>query len=323
MTFLSICQGVYRKVGFRDAPESDVQARVKQTVNIWHRRLISRPGFQVLRNAPPITFATVANQANYAMPQALARINNIVDRTTPITFERRSLEWQRDRDPQMTTISQPWTWAEIGWRQVAADPVTTGVWVASSAAGDTTQTAYIEGVRANSTRSGPISVTLTGTTRVQLGTFTDYTELDKAFISAASVGTVTFYDAAVSGNALATISIGKTSAKHLWITLWPVPAGVITNYVDYERQIEDMVQDSDEPLLPEDFQNLLIDAGAMEEWLRKNDSRGKDEKSLLDEQIRKLQHFVLNPPQYQPVIARQSRGRASLGGQYPADRWNG
>lgn len=318
MTFLEIQQAIYRKVGFLDAPESTVQTRVKQTLNIWHRRLIAR--FPRLRD-DTISFSTVIGQTVYALPQAIARINGIHETTTPMNLEECSIEWIRRTDPQLVAIGPPQKYAPQSYRYTAMNPASTGIWAVSSSASDTVPTINIDGSIADGTRTALQSVALTGTSRVQIGSMTNFTEIDRCFLSAACVGTVTLYDASTAGNVIATIRIGATTARYLWVLLWPQPGTVITEYVDYTRQISDMVQDTDEPLLPEDFQSILIDAGAMEEWLRKNDTRAKDEKQLMDEQLRKLQHWVVNPPGYHPIVAKTRRGFSRLGGNYPADTW--
>ena len=91
---------------------------------------------------------------------------------------------------------------------------------------------------------------------MQVGTLTDHIEVTKFYLSAVAAGFVTLFDAAVAGNELARIEIGKAYSRYVGIQLFPTPSAAVTYYVDYTRVIPDMVNPADEPLLPEDFHEL-------------------------------------------------------------------
>jgi len=317
VTLNEIELAVYRRLNYADAPGSDVTTRIRQWLNIWHQRILAMPGFQGLRDTT-FSFASVANQTQYALPQALTRIAKIYEQTSPRVLRLEQWSWIRDYDPQLVSTGVPEAYAQVSLREVGAQPATTGVWVVSTSAADVTQTATIEGIRTGGYRSGPVTATLSGTTRVALGTYTDYVELDKAFISATAAGVVSFYDAAVAGNELARISIGQTMARYQWIQLWPTPTDALTYYVDGQRVLEDMSQSTDQPMLPFEFHWLLVEAGCFEEWLRKADARAATAKQHLDDGIKSLRHWQWSLPDYQPQNLEQGDRPSRLGGMYPS-----
>lgn len=319
MTLNQLQLAIYRRCNYADTPSSDVVTRILQWINIWHQRILAKPGMENLRDTT-LTFASVAAQTTYALPQGVARISGIFEQTTPRTLTERTLKWIRRVDPQLLSTGVPEAYAEISGVSVATNPATTGVWVASTSASDVAQIAYIEGLRTGGYRSGSVSVTVTGVTRVALGTFTDYIELDKAYISATAVGVVSFYDAAVAGNELARISIGQTAAAYQAVQLWPTPTGAITYSVDCKRVLEDMAQATDRPLLPAEFHWLLVEATCYEEWLRKDDSRTSNAKKALDDGINDLRNWSTNGPDYRPKMGDRGEPQSRLGGQYPAWR---
>lgn len=318
MTFNQILTAIYRRTNYDDVPDVPVVTRISQWVNIWHQRILAKPGLEDLRDTT-FTFTSVASQTTYALPQGLTRIDQVFEATTPRSLQLTTLGWIRQYDPQLTAVGTPDRYAVVSASQVMLQPVATGVWVASTSASDTTQLAHIEGLRTGGYRSGDIAVLLTGTTRVQLGTYTDYIDLDKAYVSATGAGVISFYDAAVAGNELARVSIGQTSQRDQTLFLWPVPQAVITYSVDGKRVIEDMVNPADVPSLPLEFHWLLIEAGSFEEWTRKSDQRAKIAMTELTDGIKDLRNWVTNLPDYRPRAGDGQDARPSrLGGQYPA-----
>jgi hypothetical protein len=318
MTLNQIELAIFRRTNYADSPTADVKTRIDQWINIWHQRILARPGLEPLRNTT-LTFASTANTSTYALPQSVARVLTISDRTTPITLRQESLMFIRQSDPQLINTGMPELWAPVSWTMVAQQPATTGVWVVSTSASDTAQTAYIEGLRTGGYRSGQISVTLNGTTRAALGTFTDYLELEKAYLSAVGVGVISFYDAAAAGNELARISIGQTSARYQTIQLWPTPQSAITYYIDCDRVVEDLVNATDTPQLPEPFHSVLVEAGCYEEWLRKSDVRASSALKAMEQGLNDCKHWLLNNPSYSPVMGGPALQPSRLGGMYP--RW--
>lgn len=338
MTFSDISKAVYRRVKLADVPSSADSTRIQQFINLWYRRILAMPGMDQLRDTT-VTFATVASQKKYGLPQALVKIRDIYDLTNQRRVLPRTLDYIRNVDPGLTAISSfVEYWVPLnGWCATQVELAATGVglWVASSSASDTTQRAYLETTRLGGVIGGTAmsaGTLLTGTTRVQVGTLSDHIEIVKFYVDAVGVGTISVYDAASSGNLLSTIQIGRTSARYYMIQLHPTPGAAVTLSVDCQRAIQDMVQPTEEPLLPEDFHEALMHLGTYEEWLNrdddragkpdpKNSNRGTGEYGRGMDIVRDLRHFVLTSPDEIPV-QRGPRGQAQrtsrLGGWFPS-----
>jgi len=155
---------------------------------------------------------------------------------------------------------------------------------------------------------------MTGTTTVAIGTLTDIVEITKFYLSAAAVGTVTLTEDAVGGTALSRIPIGQTHARYMRIALWPAPSSALSLTLDYVRQIEDMAENTDEPLVPRDF-HWVIEAGAkMLEYEKQDDRRYPAAKAEYERGIRDLKWFVTQQADGGGPVG----GRSQLGAWYPA-----
>lgn len=304
---------------------STPRARVKAYLNEWHRRILSKPGMELLRD-DTITMPTVAAQARYALPIAVSRIKSIFEPTTNrIRLIERSIDWYRSMPS--TTSGVPEAWIPMGYTQVAKQPASNQLWVASDSASDTTIKAYVEGFRTGASQGDPViadSVTLGGTTRVQVGALTDWIEVDKFFISQPAVGNVSLYTANASGSLLATIPAGFTFARYWTILLWPNPAAVYTLYVDYTRVLTDLTQDGDIPLVPEEFHWLLETGARASEYEYKKDWLAY--KTMMGELATgevALRDYVQNNPDKMLIPGSQPRSTrfSNLGSYFPSGTW--
>lgn len=329
MDFGTILKDVYRRTGYSDAPPSEVSTRISAFVNQWHRRILTMPGLEMLRN-DTFTFASVANTSVYAFPQSVLKINAITQRDSDVRLHMRTLDWYRRYvpDPAQTT-GIPDIWIPGGFRAVAAQPdfpaFATGkpLYAVSSSGSDTAgPKVVIESIRKGGyPYNNGTGTSLTGTSRVQIGTFSDHVEVTKFYLSAACVGFISLYDAAAAGNELARIAIGDTYSRVMYIHLYPTPSSAITYYVDYTRQILDMANATDEPLLPQDYHYLLSLGARADEYERKDDSRSDQAKRDMDAGLRNMKHALLNPPDYLVVPGVESSNRSNLGPWYPPGVW--
>lgn len=312
---------VTRRLNYSDVPPPAVKSRLDGFVNQRHRQILAMPGMQRLRD-DSITFASVASQATYAMGPAVSRINTIYDGTTnQLKLEERTIQWLRRVDPRLASAGTPEAWIPLSIKQTQAQPATTGLWAVSTSASDTQQV-FVESVRTGGYGNVSAAVTLTGTSRVQIGTLTDHISVEKFYLSTPAVGAVSLYDAVTSGNLLATIPIGSTYARYLTIQLWPTPSGVVTYTVDYTREIADMVNASDEPLLPPDFHYLLSVGVRLDEYEKLDDDRRQLMQDQWDKGIKRLQHYVINNADYLVIPGESRRPRLSnLGPGFPAGVW--
>lgn len=327
MTFSDLSKAVYRRVKLADTPSPTDSTRIQQFINLWYREILALPGMDQLRDTT-LTFATVAAQKKYGLPQALTKIRDIYDLANQRRVLPRTMDYIRNVDPGLSsTSSTVENWIPLnGWSAEAQELTSTGVglWAVSSSASDTAQKVYVETTRLGGVTGGTAvaaGTTLTGTTRVAIGSLTDHIEIVKFYVTAVGVGTISLYDAATNGNLLSTIQIGKTSARYYMIQLWPTPGAAVTLSVDCQRSIQDLVQSTEEPLLPEDFHHALIHLATYEEWLNRGDSRAKDEYGRGMKIVGDLRHYILTSPDQIPV-QRGPRGTmeriSRLGGYYPA-----
>jgi len=278
MTFNNLLLDVYRRTGYSasTSPAPDVITRIKGFVNEAQQELAGKPGLAGLLRGTT-SLASVASTSSYALPPAVADVRKIYETTNDRALARKSLDWFRRNVPDPSAFSgTPYAYAMLGPQKVSAQPVATGVWIVSSSASDTAITASVEAVRTGGYPHTPGAATLNGTTRVQVGTQTDYVEVTDFYLSAAAVGDVTLYDAAASGNVLAVIPKGQTTSRYEWIALVPTPSAVVTYTIDYEKDISDLVNNTDEPSwLPVRFHRLLAIGARMREYEGKDDARYK------------------------------------------------
>lgn len=317
VTLNEIQLAIYRRCNYDDLPSPDVVRRILQWINVWHQRILAKPGLDTLRDTT-LTFSSVIGQSLYALPQGLTRIETVFEQTSPRVLRNGSVNWIREYDPQLLATGVPEVYAIQTASQVLLNTAASGVWAVSTSAADTSQIAHIEGLRTGGYRTGDQQVLLTGTVRVQLGTYTDVIEVDKAYLTATAVGEVSFFDAAVAGNELARITIGQKAMKVWTIQLWPRPTTAILYSVDCKRVVEELVNATDTPTLPAEYHWLLVEAGSFEEWTRKDDNRAKVAMSELNDGIRDMRNWVTNLPDYKPRSGERFDRPSRLGGQYPA-----
>ncbi len=192
----------------------------------------------------------------------------------------------------------------------------------STSAGDV-QIAQLNGVRASGLQTGDITQTLTGITRVAIGTFTDYVDVQSLQLATVAIGLVSFYDAAAAGNLLAQIPIGATYPRYYRVQLFPVPSSAITYYVDGQYNIPTLDDNDDIPMLPDEFHDLLADYARKREYQRTGDTeRMIASQESWDLGVNRLKFAVGSSPADTRVIGRRGRsGFSRLGPWTPADTW--
>lgn len=320
MTFLELQQDVFRRTNKPSSPDTDTQTRIQAFINQRHRTLLTMPGVDQLRDATS-TFESVEDTARVALPQALTRIKAMFQ-TDPNNWRlnEKSLDWLRTVNPQQNS-GTPIYYIPKGYEYVSVQPSDASqIWVKSTSASDT-QTAYIQGVRTGGI-IGSSQVVLTGTTAVQIGTFSDYIQIDKFFITTPGAnGSITLHEDSGTGDELAQISIGRYRPYYFIVLLWPTPAEAQTYEFDYTREILDMSANTDEPYLPTDFHDLLSIGARMDEYEKMDDSRYAAAKREYAEKYQSFQYYIHGRAS-ERLIPRSTSGRigwSDLGGYYPAD----
>jgi len=323
MTFLALKKRLARRRGANDTTlASATSTRYGDSLNETHRSLLRMPGMEPLRYGT-ITFASVASTPQYALPtQGVARVNRVIDAANRRTLSLQTLEWLRATNPDPASqLSTPWSYVPVGYVEVQTQPTAPSqVFVKSTSASDTAQVIYVEGI----TTGGyyrTASQTLTGTSALTVdSSITDFILITKCYLSAVCLGNVTIHQASGSGIQLAKIGIGGIRAQYYSLILNPTPSGVLTYTCDILRSIPDMANDTDEPLLPVDFHDILIDGGELRELKKQDDpERWRLVKGSYDDGVRSLRSFVIAHPDWRPVLGQTRMGISTLGPYFPAD----
>jgi len=297
-----------------EAADSAPRRRIRRAINSWHHRILTTPGLQGLRDGT-LTFASVASTAKYTFPNAVAKVHRVYELTNDLTLTGRGMDWYRNIEPDPNT-GIPSVFAPGGYAATATAVSATELGVKSSSASDTTGQVKLEYVRSDGTR-GTSSVTLNGTTLVDLGITGTAVEVTKFYLTAKKLGAVTLY-----GNlgtvVHAVIPIGRTYSRYYTLYLWPTPSSVLTYYLDYQREIEEMENGTDEPLLPLDYHYLLELGAKISEYEKREDARRVIAEGHYLEGLRKLVSSVNFPAGAVYVPGEiAALGASRLGPWYP------
>lgn len=312
---------LYQRLNYPTSPESAVSTRLGAMLNEAHRLILREPGLKGLRDVVgSMTFASEASRFYYGLPQVVSEIRAITDRTNDRRLRSLSLTEVRSGDPGLDATGTPYGYINLGLKALKRLPASTGLWVVSSAGGDTTQTIQVNGIRATGDPTGDQTVQLNGTTRAAIGSLTDYVDVMQITLTAVAAGTVDVYDAAAAGNIVASIPIGALSPRYIGVQLYPTPTTAITYYVDGPSRILDLDDTVDEPMLPEEFHDLLIHGTLLLEYHKEDDPRRQAAMEHYKRGLSQLKHHLSAGPDDLPVMGRPNTVRSSrLGPWFPAD----
>lgn len=325
MTLSELQAAVYEEAAYQASPAAAVTTRITRLLNEGVRGVLAEPGMaRLLDSDLPYTFASVASTVRYAMPEAVARIIALRDTTNDRTLDAMSLQDYRQREPDPASMTgMPTHYVPIGRVAVATQPADASeLFVKSTSAADTTQTAFVEGIITGGYMR-TASVVLTGTTAVSLSAaITSFLEVTDFYVSAACAGTVTLLEDSGLGAELARITIGAKRPRYYGVYLWPTPTAAATYYVDYRREVVDLANAADEPPFPTDFHPLLVAYAVAREYETKGDPMRsaqafKRYRTLLSH----LKYATQTLSDEIPVMGRNRAGHSRLGGFYPADTW--
>lgn len=316
MTLAQLRTGLARRLNKNETLDTATSARLTEFLNETHRELLSHPGLQRLRD-DTLTFSSVANQAQYALPW-VAKITRVFETTNDRTLLPMTLAQYRAVDPDPASnvgVADAFVW--LGYQPVATQPSDASrLFVKSASASDTAIVAYVEG----ETSGGyprTASVTLTGTTAVDVATaIADWVRVTKFYLSAAAVGAVTLHEDSGAGTELARLAIGQTTQRYCVIALYPTPSAAITYALDATLSVTDMAQASDEPRLPADFHDLLMIGAMAREYEKTDDTRLMHARQRYQSRLRDLLYWVHEAGAGSTQQARG--GRSRLGPWFPA-----
>lgn len=325
MTLQEILQAVYADCGQAPDPGPAVKARMTRYCNEGVRVILSEPGMdRLLDSDVPYTFASVVNQARYAVPDG-ATIRHIFEQTNDRELAVLSLDGYRRYEPDPANHSgTPSHYVPMGRVAVATVPSAAAELFVKSTSASDVGWAFLEGtVTGGYTRT--VSIKMTGTTAVSLATaVTTFIDVTDFYISVPAVGTVTLHQTSGLGTELAQITIGQTRQWYTGFYLWPTPSAAVTYYMDTQKPISDLVQMTDEPPIPAAFHPMIPAYARMREW----EQKGEMEKLLLSKQqwdrwLSRLKYAVRSMPDDLPVAGRGRRvGHSRLGSWTPADYWS-
>jgi hypothetical protein len=327
VTLSDLLAACYDETGYQSSPAAAITTRFTRWLNEGVRAILAEPGLQRLAdNDTPLQVASVASTARVVVPESVARILTISERTNDYVLRPMSLQQYRTVEPDpASTTGTPTHYVPIGRVAVATPPSDASeVFIKSTSASDGVGvTAYLEGlITSGYTRT--TSTTMNGTTAKSLDTtITTWIELTDWYLSTAAVGTVTLLEDSGAGTELARITIGQKRPRYYAFYLWPTPASAVTYYVDYRRETVDLANSADEPPLPTDFHPALIAYVEMREREFKDDlQRVLIAKSRWDRWLSRLKYFTQTLGDELPVSGRGAVvGHSRLGANYPADAW--
>lgn len=319
MTLSDLKLDVFRTLNYGDSPATAVVTRITAYLNKRHRMLLSRKSLSRLRDGN-ISFASVAGQATYGLPPVISRIKTIYDGTTnQLKLTERTVQWLRTVDPRLASSGTPESWIPLNVGYVSQQPTTAGsLSITLTAITGVTLNFYVQGVRTGGYYTSETIQVASGFAS-GTGVLTDWLRIDKWYCDSAPN-----YDATLATGAqtLGVIPAGQTMARSLYIQLWPKPSSVWTYQVDYTREIPDLVNANDEPLLPTDFHYLLPIGARIDEYEKLDDDRRKAAEAEWEMGCRELENYVINSPDYVIVPGGTSRlSWSNLGSWYPAGSW--
>lgn len=275
MTLAEIEGRLYDRLGYSSTPPTDVVTRLRRHVNGAYVRVMGKKGYDKLRQGL-VTFASVANIPYAVLPQAVTAVYSVADRSQSWLLHDVTVADIRLEDPGAIVTGRPYAFARYNLASaVARQPSDSSeLLIASTSASDgATKTCHIQGI----TSTGALlttSAAMNGTTAVSLGT--GWVRVDKLWIALTSgggattaVGTISLYEDAAPGTVLSQIDVGRASARYSMLHLYPTPTSAITYTADAMVRLVDLANGGDEPLLPEDYHQLLVAEAEATEWRRR------------------------------------------------------
>ncbi len=280
MTLAGLQSLLYDQLGYIQAPDAAVVRRLLGHMNQTQREILGMKGLTRLRRGL-VTFDSVASSPFAVLPQAAVKILTITDRTNQLLLQPLSLSDLRADDPGLATSSStPYGYlidnlsASVAVQPSNASELFTK---STSASDDSTKEIFVEGFITGG-YSRLASVAMNGVTAVSLGaTITTWITVTKFYVALAAgglttaAGVITLHEDSGAGTELSRIGIGKRYPRYTRLQLYPTPTAALTYHADVELHIEDLVEATDEPYLPEDFHWLLNSGALIKEYTRKRE----------------------------------------------------
>lgn len=123
-----------------------------------------------------------------------------------------------------------------------------------------------------------------------------------------------------TGTPEAFIWLGTTAPSTQLIGLWPTPASAITYTAEILAVLTAIANDSNEPLLPLDFHEVLVDGAEALEMLRRNDERFAVFQQRYERRVKQLQYWLAETDTGGVSLPSAMERSMFNGGYYPATR---
>jgi len=114
MTFLELQNRALKALNLSTATTTEPRTRIKEAINDWHRRILTKPQFTRLLRDRQLTLTSTANIHTYAFASSVKRINGLTDTTNDIPLKRRDLTWLRQQDPALDIDGIPVVYVFLG-----------------------------------------------------------------------------------------------------------------------------------------------------------------------------------------------------------------
>ena len=295
MNLTSILADSYRRLGYPTSPASAITTRLTAFANEVQQEIMSEPGMEFLLN-DLVTFASIASQQQYGLTPQVVRVKQMWEITNDREIYPMSLGTYRGLYPDPSAVTGIPQWYVVLGEDAVSTEISTAAtpYVISTSASDgAAVTAYLEGFR-----TGGIPFTdskaMNGVTAVAT-TYTDVINVTKFYLSAAAVGTVTLREASGVGTVLATIQAPLMSwSRQLRIALAPTPSGAVTYQVECEREVLDLVNGTDQPMIPTKFHRLIGLGIRRKEYETKDNTRYLQVTQEYRKALSELKFFVFS-----------------------------
>ncbi len=322
MTFGEIQADLWRRTGYATTPDARVVERLAAFCNEAQDAILAEPGMASLLYGT-LTVDSVASRARYGI-SSVAQVRSITETDNDQKLHARSLNWYRTANPDpASNEGTPDSYVPLGIVAVQQVPAITGtgLWAVSSDAADTIAV-HVSGIRLGGYPHTIAATDLTGTTRVALGTLTDYIDVTDCKLRKVCVGDVSLYDAVTSGNLLAVIPRGQLESRYWGFLLHPTPSAATTYVCDVEHEVVKLVHATDVPLLPPRFHRLVAIKARMSEYEFLGSEKYAVAETEYVRELGKLRASLL-PPDYVMVPGGGPTHEGSnLGPWFPAGRWS-
>lgn len=327
MNLTAILADLYRRLALPATPNVTETTRLTSFVNTTHRQILGLPGLESLRDDTMVGVsqpesALVVHAKGQGLFPNITRLEGVTDCTSGRALSLLTLKEMRARDPMGTMTGTPDSYVIRGYQQVEKQPsVPCMPHVTSTNPADMTTTVYLEVIHQLGGREQCV-VTLNGLTPVRITDYGDVIEITKFYLGAPSAGYVSLYQEVALTSLLAAIRYPSTYARYLAVMFHPIPSASNTYNFDYVRTVDDMINGTDEPLLPDDFHWLLVEGSLMKEWTKRDDDRRVAAEREYAKGISALKYFVNCHADLLSVSGRRTTWPASrYGPYYPTTRY--